>query len=96
MTAAQTLASTIDALRAEFGSAILYDTVSCGDTIVGVDASRLHAVLAWLKETPGQDFNYLTDITAVDYRDPEHPLELVYQVASWISGSRFRSTRTAR
>jgi len=82
MTVAQSLASTVDALRAEFGSAILYDTTSCGDTIVGVEGSRSHDVLAWLKQTPGQDFDYLTDITAVDYRDPEFPLEVVYQLRS--------------
>ena len=39
-------------------------------------------ILAWLKATAGQGFNYLTDITAVDYRDPEHPLEVVYQLRS--------------
>jgi NADH-quinone oxidoreductase subunit C len=39
-------------------------------------------VLGWLKDTPGQDFNYLTDVTAVDYRDPERPLEVVYQLRS--------------
>ena len=31
---------------------------------------------------PGQEFNYLTDVTAVDYRDPERPLEVVYQLRS--------------
>ena len=43
---------------------------------------RAHDVLAWLKDTPGQEFNYLTDVTAVDYRDPERPLEVVYQLRS--------------
>ena len=31
---------------------------------------------------PGQEYNYLTDVTAVDYRDPERPLEVVYQLRS--------------
>jgi NADH-quinone oxidoreductase subunit C len=39
-------------------------------------------MLAWLKDTPGQEFNYLTDVTAVEYRDPERPLEVVYQLRS--------------
>ena len=34
------------------------------------------------KTTPGQEFDYLTDVTAVDYRDPERPLEVVYQLRS--------------
>lgn len=72
----------VGALRAAFGSAVLRDTVSCGDTIVWVAADRAHEMLAWLRNTPGEEFNYLTDITAVDYRDLEHPLELVYQLRS--------------
>ncbi len=45
-------------------------------------ANRSHEILAWLKDTPGQEYNYLTDVTAVDYRDPERPLEVVYQLRS--------------
>ena len=70
----------VGALRAAFGPAILRDEVSCGDTIVWTERGRAHDVLAWLKETPGQAFDYLTDITAVEYRDPERPLEVVYQL----------------
>jgi len=72
----------ISPLRAEFGSAIERHLVSCGDTIVYLARERAHDILAWLKETPGQEFNYLTDITAVEYRDPERPLEVVYQLRS--------------
>jgi NADH-quinone oxidoreductase subunit C len=68
------------ALRAQFGPAIERVVVSCGDTIVYVNRARAHAVLAWLRDTPGQEFNYLTDVTAVEYRDPELPLEVVWQL----------------
>jgi NADH-quinone oxidoreductase subunit C len=74
--------SSVAALRAEFGPAIERHLVSCGDTIVYLSRQRAHDILAWLKDTPGQEFNYLTDITAVEYRDPERPLELVYQLRS--------------
>jgi NADH-quinone oxidoreductase subunit C len=69
-----------EALTAAFGPAILDVRVSCGDTIVSVARDRAHEILAWLKATPGQGFDYLTDITAVDSRDLEHPLEVVYQL----------------
>ena len=69
-------------LRAEFGPAIERHLVSCGDTIVYASRTRSHDVLAWLKDTPGQQFDYLTDVTAVEYRDPERPLEVVYQLRS--------------
>lgn len=72
----------VGALRARFGDAVERHAVSCGDTIVYVSRPRAHEVLGWLKDTPGQDFNYLTDVTAVDYRDPERPIEVVYQLRS--------------
>jgi len=77
-----TLSASVPALRTEFGPAIHRHVVSSGQTIVYVDRDRSHDVLAWLRDTPGQEFNYLTDVTAVDYRDPERPLEVVYQLRS--------------
>lgn len=69
-------------LRAQFAGAIARHVVSCGDTIVYVQRERAHEVLAWLRDTPGQQFDYLTDVTAVEYRDPERPLEVVWQLRS--------------
>ena len=84
MTASPVIAwsPSVEALKAAFGDAVLDAWVSCGDTIVSVARDRAHDILAWLKDTPDQAFNYLTDITAVDYRDPERPLEVVYQLRS--------------
>ena len=70
------------ALRAQFASGVERVVVSCGDTIVYVTRESSHDILAWLKDTPGQEFDYLTDVTAVEYRDPELPLEVVYQLRS--------------
>jgi NADH-quinone oxidoreductase subunit C len=72
----------VEALRARFGAAIERHLVSCGDTVVYASRTRSHDVLAWLRDTPGQQFDYLTDVTAVEYRDPERPLEVVYQLRS--------------
>lgn len=69
-------------LRSEFGTAVERHLVSSGQTIVYVSRDRSHDVLTWLRDTSGQEFNYLTDLTAVDYRDPERPLEVVYQLRS--------------
>jgi NADH-quinone oxidoreductase subunit C len=77
-----TVSPSVPALRAEFGEAIGRHQVSCGDTVVYVDRHRSHDILAWLKDAPGQQFNYLTDVTAVEYRDPERPLEVVWQLRS--------------
>jgi NADH-quinone oxidoreductase subunit C len=76
------LSPSVPALRSEFSTAIERHLVSSGQTVVFVNRDRSHDVLAWLKDSPGQEFNYLTDVTAVDYRDPERPLEVVYQLRS--------------
>jgi NADH-quinone oxidoreductase subunit C len=76
------LSPSVTALQARFGRAVLRSEISCGDTIVYVTRESAHDVLAWLKTDPGQRFNYLTDITAVEYRDRERPLEIVYQLWS--------------
>jgi NADH-quinone oxidoreductase subunit D len=70
----------VAALRTAFGNAIERDAVTCRDTIVWVALEHVRDVLAWLRDTPGQQYNYLVDVTAVDYRDPELPLEVVYQL----------------
>lgn len=72
----------VAALRDRFGTAVERHAVSCADTIVYVARDRAHEVLAWLKETPGQEFDYLVDVTAVEYRDGELPLEVVYFLRS--------------
>lgn len=70
------------ALRARFGAAITGSVVSCGDTIVVVARDRSLEILRWLKETPSEAYDYLVDVTAVEYRDRERPLEVVYQLWS--------------
>ncbi len=72
----------VESLRRAFGDKIGRATVSCGQTIVYVDPGSVREVLQWLKETPGEEYNYLVDVTAVEYRDPEPPLEVVYELRS--------------
>ncbi|HEV2669585.1 MAG TPA: NADH-quinone oxidoreductase subunit C [Gemmatimonadales bacterium] len=53
-----------------------------GERIVFVARDRLLEAMRWLKETPGQQFHYLVDVTAVEFRDRERPIELVYFLRS--------------
>ena len=53
-----------------------------GETIVYVARERLLEAMRYLKETPGQDYDYLVDVTAVEFRDRERPLEVVYFLRS--------------
>jgi len=73
----------VDALRATFGTAIGRATVARdGETVVVIGAERLRDVCQWLRDTPGQQYDYLVDLTAVEYRDRERPLEVVYFLRS--------------
>lgn len=72
---------TADALRATFGDAIgRAAPARDGTTVVVVTAARLAEIMRWLKDTPGQHYDYLVDVTAVEYRDKERPFEVVYQL----------------
>jgi len=68
----------VDALRSEFGDKIGESFVSCGDTIVFVENSSALGVMLWLRDDPEQQYNYLIDVTAVEHRDADRPLEVVY------------------
>ena len=72
----------VEALRATFGTAIGRVVEVRGDTIVTIARERLRDVMAWLRDTPGQTYDYLVDVTAVEYRDRERPLEVVYFLRS--------------
>jgi NADH-quinone oxidoreductase subunit C len=72
----------VESLRRQFGRVIGRSMVTCGDTIVYVEPDHIRNVLGWLKETPGEEYNYLVDLTAVEYHDPEPPIEVVYFLRS--------------
>ncbi len=64
--------------------------MSCGQTIVYVERMRAREILEWLRDTPDEDYDFLVDITAVEYRDGELPLEVVYQLRSLQRGAELR------
>ena len=70
----------VDQLRATFGEAIGRAVEVRGDTIVYVRRERLLEIMRWLRDTRG--YAYLVDVTAVEYRDRERPLEVVYFLRS--------------
>ncbi len=74
---------TARALEATFGNAIgRARDMRDGWTSVVVRADRLTDVMTWLRDTPEHRYDYLVDVTAVEYRDRERPLEVVYQLRS--------------
>jgi NADH-quinone oxidoreductase subunit C len=74
---------TVERVRATFGDAIGRAALARdGLTGVVVRAAALREVMRWLRDTPGERYDYLVDVTAVEYRDRERPLEMVYLLRS--------------
>jgi NADH-quinone oxidoreductase subunit C len=71
-----------DALRAQFGEAVRRVDVVWGETTVLIDAARALEIVRWLHDDDGQRYDYLVDVTAVEYRDADRPLELVWHLRS--------------
>jgi NADH-quinone oxidoreductase subunit C len=72
----------VGALRERFGEAILRWEVVAGDEyVVFVVPERAREVLAWLKADGGQRYDFLADLTAVDFGGGR-PLQVVYQLWS--------------
>lgn len=53
-----------------------------GERVVYVARDRLLEAMTWLNNTPGQEFDYLVDVTAIEFRDRERPIEVVYFLRS--------------
>ena len=70
------------ALQQRFGSAVRRVSVVWGETNVIVDRAQLLDVVRWLHDDPSQQYNYLSDVTAVEFRDPELPIEVVWHLRS--------------
>ena len=53
-----------------------------GETIVYIDPANAKEVIQWLHDDSSQQYDYLSDVTAVEYRDLERPLEVVWHLRS--------------
>ncbi|MEP6763152.1 MAG: NADH-quinone oxidoreductase subunit C [Gemmatimonadaceae bacterium] len=70
------------ALIAKFGDAVVRTWVNCGETNVVVKVGAVHDIIRWMHDDHDQRYEYLVDITAVEYRDAGRPLEVVWHLRS--------------
>jgi NADH-quinone oxidoreductase subunit C len=56
-----------DALKQHFGADVLYSKQFRGETTIAVNPASLAEIMLFLRNTPGLVFNFLSDISAVDY-----------------------------
>jgi NADH-quinone oxidoreductase subunit C len=70
------------ALRERFGDAVVRTTVVWGETNVYVRPERVLEIVRFLHDDPAQRYDYLSDLTAVEYRDAGTPIEVVWHLRS--------------
>ena len=73
---------TAEAMRGKFGNAVVRVDVVWGETTVVVDKARVLEIAQWLHDDPSQRYDLLADVTAVEFRDTEQPLEVVWHLRS--------------
>lgn len=73
---------TAERLAARFPAGFVRSEVVWGDTNVYVTPGSAHDVLQWLHDDAGEQYDYLVDVTAVEYRDLELPIEVVWHLRS--------------
>jgi len=78
-------------IRQRLGAKVLETLQAQGDDIVILDRAGLRESFGFLKENSQSSFDFLSDITAVDYWQKKEPrFEVVYQVTSLKNRRRLR------
>jgi len=72
----------VDAIRERFSGAVTRVDVVWGETTIIVDRARVHEIIQWLHDDASQRYDYLSDVTAVEFRDLEQPIEVVWHLRS--------------
>jgi len=70
------------ALQQRFAGAVQSVDVVWDETSVVVAGAQLLEIVRWLHDDPSQRYDFLADVTAVEFRDPEHPIEVVWHLRS--------------
>jgi len=70
------------ALAGQFKDAIKRVDVVWGETTVVIDPARLLDIVKWLHDDASQRYDFLCDVTAVEFRDADIPLEVVWHLRS--------------
>ena len=80
----------IEKLKAKFGPAIIDSSDALGQESVVIGRDRASEVFQVLRDDPEFAFEFLMDVTAVDWLDREKRFEVVYQLKSISKNHRLR------
>ncbi len=71
-----------ESLKAKFGAAIVRIDVVWAETTVTVERASVFEIVQWLHDDATQRYDYLSDVTAVEFRDFERAIEVVWHLRS--------------
>ena len=71
-----------DRIRDRFGSGFVRAEVIWGETTVFVRPESVYDIVRYLHDDASEQYDYLSDVTAVEYRDLELPLQVVWHLRS--------------
>jgi len=80
----------IEKLKARFGGEILDAQNARDEETFTIDRERAYDFFRALRDEPDFDFNFLTDVTAVDWPERKPRFEVVYQLNSLNLAHRIR------
>ena len=69
-------------MMAQFPGSVLRSDVVWGETTVVIKTDAVTGIMQWLRDDPAQRYDYLSDVTAVEYRDFDQPIEVVWHLRS--------------
>jgi NADH-quinone oxidoreductase subunit C len=80
----------VDALREQFDDVVLRHELVAGDEhIIYIAPARAHEIFKWLRDDPGQKFDFLKDLTAIDYGTGA-TIQVVYELWSMDNARQLR------
>lgn len=80
----------IDTLKQRFGTAIATAETIRDENVITISREAWASVMRALRDEPDFDFNFLMDLTAVDWFGREPRFEIVYQLKSLARNHRLR------
>jgi NADH-quinone oxidoreductase subunit C len=72
----------VDRIRQRFPAAFVRAEVVRGETNVYLHPATVREVVEYLHDDPAERYDYLVDVTGVEYRDMELPLQVVWHLRS--------------
>lgn len=80
----------ISRLKTRFGTAIQEHSQFRGEFTVRVDKDRIVDICLFLRDEPGLEFNFLTDLCGIDYPSRPRRFDVVYHLYSMPHNRRLR------